>query len=164
MRGASTLIKTIERPDRHTISLGFEAPYRAIFDMLDTLLIVDRETVGDLGSGKVIGTGPFTWQEWAPNERVVLEKNPRYWQSGTPLVDRVETTVIGDIQSMAVQFEAGQQDVALRVSAQDFVRLRNDPKYRAVVMESGSGYLYVRSEEPRLNSSHANISYAVFCL
>jgi peptide/nickel transport system substrate-binding protein len=92
------------------------------------------------------GTGPFVWKEWAPNEKVVLEKNPRYWQSGAPLLDRIEATIIGDIQAMAVQFEAGAQDVALRVTAQDFTRLKNDPKFRAEVMESGSGYLYVAAD------------------
>lgn len=146
MRGSSLLVKTIERPDRLTVRLGFDAPYRAIFDMLDTMVIVDRDTVGDIASGKVIGTGPFLWKEWTPNERCTLEKNPKYWQSGTPLVDRVETTVIGDIQSMAVQFEAGQHHAALRLSAQDFVRLRGDSKYQAVVMESGSGYVYVAAD------------------
>jgi peptide/nickel transport system substrate-binding protein len=97
----------------------------------------------------VIGTGPFLWKEWTPESRCVLERNPKYWQSGTPLVDRVETTIIGDIQSMAVQFEAGQHDAALRLSAQDFVRLRNDSKYQAVVLESGSGYMYVAADVTR---------------
>jgi peptide/nickel transport system substrate-binding protein len=161
MRGSSLLVKTIERPDKLTIRLGFETPYGAIFDMLDTLVIVDRETVGDIGSGKVIGTGPFLWKEWVPEQRCVLEKNPKYWQAGTPLVDRIETTVIGDIQSMAVQFEAGQHDAALRLSAQDFVRLRNDPKYQAVVMESGSGYVYVAADVTRAPLDKKEVRQAI---
>src|SRR5258707_9912761 len=35
---------------------------------------------------------------------------------------------------------------------------------RALVAPVLSGVQLPRSEEPRLNSSHANISYAVFCL
>jgi peptide/nickel transport system substrate-binding protein len=161
MRGSSLLVKTIERPDKLAIRLGFDAPYRAIFDMLDTMVIVDRETVGDISSGKVIGTGPFLWKEWAPNERCTLEKNPRYWQSGSPLVDRIETTIIGDVQSMAVQFEAGQHDAALRLSAQDFVRFRNDQKYEAVVMESGTGYVYVAADVTRAPLDKKEVRQAI---
>jgi peptide/nickel transport system substrate-binding protein len=117
--------------------------------MLDTMAVVDRETVGDLASGKVIGTGPFRWREWTPNEKVILERNPDYWQGGTPLLERVETTIIGDVQALAVQFEAGQQDLAFRISAQDFTRLRQDPKFQAGIMESGSGYLYVAADVTR---------------
>ena len=149
MRGSATLVKRIERPDPHTIGLGFDEPYRAIFDMLDTMAIVDRETVGDLASGKVIGTGPFRWREWTPNEKVILERNPDYWQRGTPLLERVETTIIGDVQALAVQFEAGQQDLAFRISAQDFTRLRQDATFQAGIMESGSGYLYVAADVTR---------------
>lgn len=146
MRGASNQVKKIERPDRHTIVLGFDKPYLAIFDLFEALVITDRETVGDLTSGKVVGTGPFVWKEWVPNEKLVLEKNPSYWQGGEPLLDRIELTVISDVQAMAVQFEAGQQDIALRVSAQDFTRLRQDQRYQAVVMETGNAYFYVAAD------------------
>src|SRR5205085_527855 len=138
MRGASQQITRIEKPDKYTIVLGANTPFPGIFDLLDSLVMTDRDTVGNLESGKVVGTGPFVWKSWVPNEKVVLEKNPSYWQSGLPLLDRVETTLISDVQSMGVQLEAGAQDVARNVSPQDFTRLRSDPKYQAVVMETGN--------------------------
>jgi len=146
MRGASNQIKKIERPDPLTITLGFDKPYLGVFDLFEALVITDRETVGNLDQGKVVGTGPFVWREWTPNEKLVLEKNPAYWQSGAPSLDRVELTVISDVQAMAVQFEAGQQDLALKVSAQDFERLRQDPKYQSVIMDTGNSYFYLAAD------------------
>lgn len=149
MRGASGQITKIERPDPHTVVLGFDKPYLGIFDLFEALVITDRETVGDLSGGKVVGTGPFVWREWTPNEKLVLEKNPTYWQGGAPLLDRIEQTVISDVQSMSVQFEAGQQDLALRISPQDYERLGRDPKNQAVVMETGNSYFYFASDVSR---------------
>jgi peptide/nickel transport system substrate-binding protein len=165
MRGASMQITKIERPDTLTISLGFDKPYRAIFDMLDGMVIVDRETVGDAGGGKVIGTGPYTWKEWSPNEKAVLEKNPSYWKSGEPLLDRIEITVISDVQSMGVQFEAGAYDLALKPSAQDYGRLSKDGRFKGTVMDTGDSFYYVAADVkvPPLDKKEVRqaINYAV---
>ena len=32
-----------------------------------------------------IGTGPFKFAEFKPNERVTLTRNPDYWKSGGPI-------------------------------------------------------------------------------
>ena len=62
---------------------------------------------------------------------------------------------------MAVQFEAGYDDAALRLSAQDFVRLRGDPKYQAVVMESGTGYVYVAADVTRAPLDKKEVRQAI---
>jgi peptide/nickel transport system substrate-binding protein len=143
MRGASTEITKIDRPDPYTVVLSFDAPFLAVFDMFDTLVMLDKETVPQLSQGKVIGTGPFTWKSWTPNTKVVLEKNPNYWQQGTPLLDAIELTIAGDVQALGVQLEAGQQDVAVGVPSQDFVRLREDKKYNAVSLDTAGGFFYL---------------------
>ncbi len=143
MRGASNQITKIDKPDPNTLVLSFNAPYLAVFDMFDSLVMLDKDTAAQLSSGKVIGTGPFVWKEWTPNTKVVLEKNPNYWLSGAPLLDRIEITIVGDVQSLGVQLEAGQQDLAVAVSSQDFVRLRQDNRYTAVAAEGPGGSLYL---------------------
>lgn len=143
MRGPSGQIATIAKPDPNTIVFTFNAPYLAVFDMFDTMVMLDKDTVPQLSSGKVIGTGPFVWKEWTPNTKVVLEKNPNYWQSGAPLLDRIEITIVGDVQSLGVQLEAGQQDLAFGVSSQDFVRLRGDNRYTAIANDAVGGNFYL---------------------
>jgi peptide/nickel transport system substrate-binding protein len=133
--------------------------------MLDGMVIVDRETVGDAGAGKVVGTGPFTWTSWSPNDKAILEKNPNYWRKGEPLLDRIEITVISDVQSMGVQFEAGVQDLTLRPSAQDFARLRQDGRFRGTVMDTGDSFYYVAADVkvPPLDKQEVRqaINYAI---
>ncbi len=42
----------------------------------------------DLGTNPV-GTGPFVFKEWDPGNRLVVERNPDYWEAGKPYLDRI---------------------------------------------------------------------------
>src|SRR3984893_6194988 len=43
-----------------------------------------------------IGTGPFRFVEFKPNERITLTRNPDYWKSGRPYLDGIEFMIIRD--------------------------------------------------------------------
>ena len=43
---------------------------------------------------KPIGTGPFKFAEFKPNESIKVVKNPDYWKPGLPYLDAIEYTVI----------------------------------------------------------------------
>lgn len=36
-----------------------------------------------------VGTGPFVFKEWDQGSRLVVERNPNYWEPGKPYLDRV---------------------------------------------------------------------------
>lgn len=36
-----------------------------------------------------VGTGPFVFKEWDPGNRLVVDKNPNYWEPGKPYLDRI---------------------------------------------------------------------------
>src|SRR6266849_724602 len=38
-----------------------------------------------------IGTGPFKFVEFKPNERIAVTRNPDYWKPGRPYLDGIET-------------------------------------------------------------------------
>src|ERR1041384_6192348 len=41
-----------------------------------------------------IGTGPFKFVEFKPNEHIKVVKNPDYWKPGRPYLDGIEYTII----------------------------------------------------------------------
>src|SRR5438477_3238068 len=43
---------------------------------------------------KPVGTGPFKFVEFKPNEYIKLAKNPDYWKPGRPYLDAIEYTII----------------------------------------------------------------------
>src|SRR5262249_19292861 len=46
-----------------------------------------------------IGTGPFKFVEFRPNERITVTRNPDYWKNGRPYLDGIEFTIIRDVST-----------------------------------------------------------------
>jgi peptide/nickel transport system substrate-binding protein len=57
-----------------------------------------------------IGTGPFKFVEFKPNERIVLARNRDYWKQGRPYLDGIEFTIIRDVSTAHLAFVAGKLD------------------------------------------------------
>src|SRR5262249_59803287 len=57
-----------------------------------------------------IGTGPFKFVEFKPNERITLTRNPGYWKNGRPYLDGIEFTIIRDVSTANLAFIAGKVD------------------------------------------------------
>ena len=57
-----------------------------------------------------IGTGPFRFVEFKPNERITLTRNPDCWKSGRPYLDGIEFTIIRDMSTANLAFIAGKTD------------------------------------------------------
>jgi peptide/nickel transport system substrate-binding protein len=57
-----------------------------------------------------IGTGPFKFAEFKPNERITLTRNPDYWKLGRPYLDGIEFTIIRDVSTAHLGFVAGKLD------------------------------------------------------
>ena len=58
-----------------------------------------------------IGTGPFKFVEFKPNESIKLTRNPDYWKPGRPYLDGIEYTIIKEIATRNLAFFAGKFDV-----------------------------------------------------
>src|SRR5271165_3330519 len=64
-----------------------------------------------------IGTGPFKFVEFKPNERIVLTKNPDYWKPGRPYLDGIEWTIIPNRSTQTLAFIAGKFDMTFPYEA-----------------------------------------------
>ena len=57
-----------------------------------------------------IGTGPFKFVEFKPNERITLARNPNYWKPGRPYLDGVELPIIREVSTANLAFITGKLD------------------------------------------------------
>jgi peptide/nickel transport system substrate-binding protein len=57
-----------------------------------------------------IGTGPFKFVEFKPNEYITLVKNPDYWKPGRPYLDGIQFTIMREIGPRNLAFFAGKFD------------------------------------------------------
>lgn len=58
-----------------------------------------------------VGTGPFSYVSYKPQEGIVLAKNPEYWQEGLPYVDQVEFKIVGDGDTALMELQGGTIDI-----------------------------------------------------
>ena len=60
-----------------------------------------------------IGTGPFKFVEFKPNEDIKVTRNPDYWKPGRPYLDGIEYTIIKNARRAIWRFVAGKFDMTL---------------------------------------------------
>ena len=58
-----------------------------------------------------IGTGPFKFVEFKPNERISLTRNPDYWKPGRPYLDGIEFSIIPNRSTAILAFISGKFDL-----------------------------------------------------
>src|SRR6516165_10143240 len=58
-----------------------------------------------------IGTGPFKFVEFKPNERITVARNPDYWKPGRPYLDGIEYTIVSNRSTAILAFAAGKFDM-----------------------------------------------------
>ncbi|HEX9535696.1 MAG TPA: ABC transporter substrate-binding protein [Stellaceae bacterium] len=63
-----------------------------------------------------IGTGPFRFVEFKPNERITVTRNPDYWKKGRPYLDSIEYTIIPNVSTRMLGFIAGKFDTIYGVT------------------------------------------------
>src|SRR5712672_2004085 len=58
-----------------------------------------------------IGTGPFKFGDFKPNEYIKIMRNPDYWKKGRPYLDGIEYTVTRNRSTAILAFIAGNYDL-----------------------------------------------------
>src|SRR5260221_4653437 len=58
-----------------------------------------------------IGTGPFKFVSYTPNESIKLVRNPDYWKPGRPYLDGIEWTIIQNRSTALLAFGSGKVEM-----------------------------------------------------
>jgi peptide/nickel transport system substrate-binding protein len=58
-----------------------------------------------------IGSGPFKFVEFKPNESIKLTRNPDYWKPGLPYLDGITFTIIKNMSTATLAFVSGKLDM-----------------------------------------------------
>ena len=58
-----------------------------------------------------MGTGPFKFVEFKPNEYIKVERNPDYWKKDRPYLDGIEYQIIKNVATGSLAFVSGKVDM-----------------------------------------------------
>jgi len=98
------------------------------------------KTKGEDFNRNPVGTGPYILKSWTAGDRMVLEKNPDYWNKGHPYLDRITLKPLPDSQSRFASLQSGEADIVWddEYDADNIQRAQKDPKL-TVHTYAGSG-------------------------
>ena len=111
-------VDKVEAVDKYTVRFTFKEPFVWFLDVLANPMaacIVAKEAVEKFGDLKkweaVIGTGPWMLDSYRPNVGYTYVRNPAYFVSGLPYIDKIEAVVDEDNASRMAAFLAGKYDL-----------------------------------------------------
>jgi peptide/nickel transport system substrate-binding protein len=80
--------------------------------------IAEPNWLNSMSQTNPIGTGPFVFQDWTPNDHFTATKNPHYWRPGLPYLDTITYKPIPDAQQLYNSLETGNVDIIHTSNAQ----------------------------------------------
>jgi 4-phytase/acid phosphatase/peptide/nickel transport system substrate-binding protein len=69
------------------------------------------KTKGDDYNRNPVGTGPYILKSWTAGDRMILEKNPDYWDKDKIYLDRITLKPLPDAQSRFASLQSGEADL-----------------------------------------------------
>ena len=105
-------IASVSAVDAGTVEFKLKEPRPAFLSNLAMgwSAVVPEEEAGNLRA-RPVGTGPFRFVEWVPNQHVKVARNERYFMRGQPYLDAVTFRVIPDGPAQASNLKVGAVDV-----------------------------------------------------
>lgn len=102
-------ISKVNIVDSETVDVVLAAPDTEIIYNLTAAILPKPED--DKECEYTIGTGPFKFVSYEPQGSVVVEKNPYYWQSGVPYLDKVTFKIVASTDAAMLELKAGTIDI-----------------------------------------------------
>lgn len=117
------------------------------------------------GTG-MVGTGPFKYKEWVPNDHVTIVKNPDYWdKANVAHLDSVTFKPYPDQTAELNALQSGDIDLAETISPTTVKVVKSDPTLQVIDrgQPCNSGQIGINQTHPPMDNKDIRmaIAYAV---
>ncbi len=143
---AKSLLRGVEKVDDYTVRLYLNRPNASLINTLgmNNFAIMSPAAIEKYGPDifkHPVGTGPFKFVEWIPNDKITLERNDDYW--GEPA--KLKTLVFRSIPDNTARFlelQAGTIDGMDNPNPDDMPVAEKDPNIQVLLRPAFNvGYL-----------------------
>jgi len=97
-----------------------------------------------------VGTGPFIYESYVPNESFKMKKNPNYWNKPYPYLDEIEFRPIPDALNRRDALKSGTIDVLHTTNGETIAEMRETKEFPMVEIsnkaETGYTLLHVTQD------------------
>jgi oligopeptide transport system substrate-binding protein len=88
------------------------------WDVVPTKVIARYGPVDTRANGwtrHLVGNGPYRLKQWLPGQKIVVERNPYYWNNANTQLDQIEFYPIDDVSAEERMFRTGQLDITFEL-------------------------------------------------
>jgi peptide/nickel transport system substrate-binding protein len=151
---------TVSAPDARTVVVTYPQVFGPGISLLDNVTIVPKHKLSDaLAAGafakawsastppnELVSIGPFLLTDYRPGERLIFERNPKYWRRDAqgvqlPYADKLTLELVPQQDAEMVRLQSGQSDFnqqSLRATDIETLRALAE-QHRAQVVDLGIG-------------------------
>jgi len=165
----------VAAPDDHTLRLTLEHPAPYFLALLShpawyPVHLPSIESHGDSTDrtnrwatpGNLVGNGPFALAAWKRNQRIIVEKNPAYWDAATVALNAIHFYPIDSLDAEERAFRSGQLHLteALPPGRIDAYR-RDRPEVLRIDPYLGTYFLRINTARPFLNQRDVRLALSL---
>lgn len=149
------VIETVVATDAHTLTIKLRNPSAPFLSTLalPNASVISKKGMESLGPDaygeKPIASGAFVVDEWRRGDRVILKKNPNFWEADRVKLDGVEWISVPDDNTRMLNVQAGELDAAIFVPFSRVEELKKDPNLNVDIDAS------TREDHLLINHAHA---------
>jgi peptide/nickel transport system substrate-binding protein len=147
--GTETGIEDVKVVDDLTVEVTLKQPsavmlaklsLAGVFSMLDPQEVMKQGDKYGTAAGTIVGTGPFKFVEWVPDDHITLERNDNWW-GGPPRLAKVIFRSIPDNSARFAELQAGTIQYA-DLAQTDLPAAEADPNIDVYVLPAlSTGYI-----------------------
>ena len=140
---ALTQVTSCTATDPMTVVYKLQAPNPGFAAGLATQVgYVVAQAMIDQANAKVatptpVGTGPFVYQDWQPNNHFTCTRNPNYWRQGLPYLDQITLRPIPDTIQREATLKTGGVDMIGSTDPDTINRFQGQSGYQVVDSATG---------------------------
>ena len=129
-----SVIDTAEAVDDRTLEITLKTPSAPFLSTLAMpgVSIISQAGMESMGqeayAENPVASGAFTVKEWRRGDRVILEKNPNFWEADRVSLNGVEWISVPDDNTRMLNVQAGELDAAIYVPFSRVAELQTDPE------------------------------------
>jgi peptide/nickel transport system substrate-binding protein len=96
-----------------------------------------------------IGTGPFEFLSYSPNQELILKANPQYYVPGEPKAKSLDIKYIASDTDRATALLGGSLDFATQINPADYARVSGTPGFKGTETVGGHWYWLMTNDKQK---------------
>jgi peptide/nickel transport system substrate-binding protein len=134
-------VESYEVVDPKTIKITLKTVQADFIDGLILLSIISPEIAEKIET-EAIGTGPFKVTDWVVNDHITLEKNPDYYETGVPTIDKLTFRVIPEAQVAITNLQSGDVQGVLDLPVSQAAPLKDSSDVKPLIVPTSSIHIF----------------------